>query len=150
MSEIRSADARYTGQSGPIFGLSLKVAFLTLLTLGIYRFWGKSRIRRYIWSSAELDGDRFEYTGTGLEKFLGFLMAVVFLAVYLGIVQISLTFFGFSLLGEPQTDAQMVAQALAFFQQLEGDVEAIAGGGAQDAAVGFVPLQDNVIEVLAV
>lgn len=114
MSDIRYADARYTGQSGPIFGLSLKVAFLTLLTLGIYRFWGKSRIRRYIWSSAELDGDRFEYTGTGLEKFLGFLMAVVFLAVYLGIVQISLTFFGFSLLGEPQTDAQMVAQALAF------------------------------------
>ena len=114
MSDIRYADARYTGQSGPIFGLSLKVAVLTLLTLGIYRFWGKSRIRRYVWSSAELDGDRFEYTGTGLEKFLGFLMAVVFLAVYLGVVQIGLTFIGLTLLSEPETDAGMAAQALAF------------------------------------
>ncbi len=114
MSDLRRADARYDGQSGPIFGLALRVAFLTLITLGIYRFWGKTRIRRYVWSSAELDGDRFEYTGTGLEKFLGFLLAVVFLAIYLGLVQIVLTFLGLGLLTEPETEAQMVAQALAF------------------------------------
>lgn len=114
MSEIRYADGRYSGKSGPIFGLSLTVAILTLFTFGIYRFWGKTRIRRYIWSSAELDGDRFEYTGTGLEKFLGFLMAVVFLAIYLGIVQMLLTFVGLNLLTEPETEAEMVAQALAF------------------------------------
>ena len=114
MSDMRYADARFTGTSGPVFNLALKVAVLTLLTLGIYRFWGKTRIRRYIWSSAELDGDRFEYTGTGLEKFLGFLLAVVFLAIYLGFVQIALTFLGLSLLTEPTTEAETVAQALAF------------------------------------
>ena len=44
-------------------------------------------------------GDAFEYTGTGLEKFLGFLIALVILAFYLGIFQVVLTFVGFSLLG---------------------------------------------------
>ena len=44
-------------------------------------------------------GDAFEYTGTGLEKFLGFLIALVILAFYLGILQVVLTFVGFNLLG---------------------------------------------------
>ena len=44
-------------------------------------------------------GDAFECTGTGLEKFLGFLIALVILAFYLGILQVVLTFVGFNLLG---------------------------------------------------
>ena len=44
-------------------------------------------------------GDAFEYTGSGLEKFLGFLIALVILAFYLGILQVVLTFVGFNLLG---------------------------------------------------
>lgn len=113
MSEIRTAKIQYSGAKGPIFNLSIVVAALTLITFGIYRFWGKTRIRRYIWSSTALDGDRFEYTGTGLEKFLGFLIAVVFLAIYLGLVQILLTFLGLSLLTEARTEAEMAMQAAA-------------------------------------
>lgn len=99
----RFSDAHYSGESGPIFGLGLKTAFLTLITLGIYRFWGKTRIRKFIWSSTSVGGDRFEYTGTGLEKFLGFLIAVVFLAVYLGLIQMVLFFFGLNLMIDPET-----------------------------------------------
>ena len=44
-------------------------------------------------------GDAFEYTGTGLEKLLRFLIALVILALYLGILQVVLTFVGFNLLG---------------------------------------------------
>ncbi|WP_298806367.1 DUF898 family protein [uncultured Lentibacter sp.] len=84
---------QYRGTLSELFPLALKVTLLTLITLGLYRFWGKTRIRKYIWSSTLGDGDAFEYTGTGLEKFLGFLVAVVVLAVYLGIVQM-LLFFG--------------------------------------------------------
>jgi uncharacterized membrane protein YjgN (DUF898 family) len=100
----------YHGTARPLFGLHMKTAALTLLTLGIYRFWAKTRIRKYIWSATSADGDSFEYTGTGLEKFLGFLIAVVVLAVYLGLLQLVLTFFGLSLLTEAETDAEMALQ----------------------------------------
>lgn len=101
---------RYFGKGGPLFRLYFWTAFLTLITLGIYRFWAKTRMRKYIWSATTGDGDGFEYTGTGLEKFLGFLVAIVILAVYLGIVQMGLLFFGLNLLSEPTTQAQTLAQ----------------------------------------
>jgi len=75
----------YDGQAGPLFGLGLKVAALTMLTLGIYRFWGKTEIRRHLWSRIRLSADRFEYTGTGRELFLGFLIVLAVL-IPLGIV----------------------------------------------------------------
>ena len=69
----------YDGQAGKLFGMGLKIAFLSLLTLGFYRFWGKTQVRRYLASRVGLMGDRFEYTGTGKELFLGFLIALMVL-----------------------------------------------------------------------
>lgn len=89
-------DVDYAGRTGPLFGLTLKTLLLTVLTLGIYRFWMKTRMRRYYWSSVQPGGAPLEYTGTGLEKLLGFLIAVVFLAIYLGLVNLALTFVGLS------------------------------------------------------
>lgn len=103
-------NAGYTGEKGPLFGLAVKTALLTILTLGVYRFWAKTRIRKYIWSSIRLGGDTLEYTGTGLEKFLGFLVAVVVLAVYLGLVQLALFYFGLHFMFEPQTEAEILMQ----------------------------------------
>lgn len=88
----------YLGRAGRLFWLALKTVVLTLLTLGIYRFWMKTRIRRHFWSGTEIGGETLEYTGTGLEKLLGFLIAVVFLAVYLGIFQVLLSFAGMAVL----------------------------------------------------
>ncbi|MEP4197979.1 MAG: DUF898 family protein [Aliishimia sp.] len=106
----KNISGRYYGESRPLFGLFIKTSILTVLTLGIYRFWAKTRIRKYFWSATTGDGDSFEYTGTGLEKFLGFLVAVVILAIYLGIVQMILFFFGISLFSEPQTQAEVLLQ----------------------------------------
>ncbi len=69
----------HDGRFGEIFVLFLINLLFTVLTLGIYRFWGKTRIRRYVWSRTSLTGERFEYTGTGLELFLGFLIAIAIL-----------------------------------------------------------------------
>lgn len=49
---------------------------LTIVTLGIYRFWAKARERRYLWSRTRFIDDRLEWTGTGTEMFVGFLIAV--------------------------------------------------------------------------
>ncbi|MCR8824916.1 YjgN family protein [Pseudosulfitobacter koreensis] len=105
----------YHGKAGPLFSLYFKTAFLTLITLGIYRFWAKTRIRKYIWSATSGDGDSFEYTGTGLEKLLGFLFAIVVLAIYLGIVQMALFYFGLNLFTEPRNDIEALAQVGAIY-----------------------------------
>ena len=116
MPEVQhTISGEYHGERKPLFNLAFKTALLTALTLGIYRFWAKTRIRKYIWSSVVGEGDAFEYTGTGLEKFIGFLMAIVILAVYLGIVQMILFYFGLTLFSEPSTQAEMIAQMLAIY-----------------------------------
>lgn len=71
----------YDGRGGDIAKIALWNGFLTIITLGIFRFWAKTRMRRYVWSRFSLDGDRVEYTGTGGELFRGFLVAfLLFLA----------------------------------------------------------------------
>ncbi len=87
----------FSGQRGPLFWLGLKTAVLTVLTLGIYRFWMKTRLRRYFWSSVRPGGLPLEYVGQPLEKLLGFLMAVVILAFYIGVVNLILMFATLSL-----------------------------------------------------
>ena len=106
---------RYHGDKKTLFWLVMKTSFLTLITLGIYRFWAKTRIRKYLWSGTAAGQDSFEYTGTGLEKFLGFLVAIVVLAIYLGIVQMILLFFGLSLMADATTTAGQIAQIAAFY-----------------------------------
>lgn len=103
----------YAGQRKPLFNIAVVTALLTTLTFGIYRFWAKTRVRRYIWSSISDGRDSLEYTGTGLEKFLGFLVAVVVLAIYLGIVQMGLYYLGLTLFTEPQTTEQAAMQSAA-------------------------------------
>lgn len=90
-------EVKYTGEGTALFFLSLKTLCLTVLTLGIYRFWMRARIRRYYWSGIRIKEAPLEFTGTGLEMFLGFLLAVVVLAIYLAIFQLLLTFAGMSL-----------------------------------------------------
>lgn len=106
-------EGHYAGQRKPLFNIAVVTALLTTLTFGIYRFWAKTRLRRYIWSSISDGRDSLEYTGTGLEKFLGFLVAVVVLAIYLGIVQMGLYYLGLTLFTEPQTTEQATMQSAA-------------------------------------
>jgi uncharacterized membrane protein YjgN (DUF898 family) len=58
----------------------LKIAIvnflLGIITLGFYRFWGKTRVRQHIWSSVHINGEPLEYTGTGMELFKGFLVVL--------------------------------------------------------------------------
>jgi uncharacterized membrane protein YjgN (DUF898 family) len=67
--------------------LSLVNFLLNVITLSIYRFWAKTRVRRHIWSCVKINGEPLEYTGTGLELFLGALIVfgligLPFIAIY--------------------------------------------------------------------
>jgi len=61
----------FYGSVGTLFGIQIVNAFLTLLTLGIYSFWGRVKIRKYLMSQTDFEGDRFAYHGTGKELCMG-------------------------------------------------------------------------------
>ncbi len=74
------------GQGGELFMIFIVNLILTILTLGIYRFWAITRTRRYIWSHTRIEGHTLEYTGQGLELLIGFLKVfVIFVALGIGI-----------------------------------------------------------------
>jgi uncharacterized membrane protein YjgN (DUF898 family) len=67
----------FYGSGATLFGIHVVNVLLTLLTLGVYFFWGKVRFRRYLSSQTELDGDRFAFHGTGAELLRGWLKAAL-------------------------------------------------------------------------
>lgn len=60
--------------------LAIRGALLELVTVGFYRFWLATDLRRHLWSHTLVDGDTAEYTGTGRELLIGFLFALTILA----------------------------------------------------------------------
>lgn len=74
----------FYGSGGPLFGIFLRNLFLSILTLGIYYFWGKVRARRYLLGHVEFEGDRFAYHATGRELLLGWLKIAAFFALVYG------------------------------------------------------------------
>jgi len=69
----------YDGGTFSFAGLVFANLILQILTLGIFRFWARTRERRFLWSHVSLGEDRLEYTGRGLELFLGFLIVMIVL-----------------------------------------------------------------------
>ncbi|MCQ8278146.1 YjgN family protein [Acetobacteraceae bacterium KSS8] len=67
---------RYDGRIAELYAIFLPNLALTIVTAGIWRFWGVTRIRRYVWSRTSHAGERFHYDGTGTELFVGFLLAM--------------------------------------------------------------------------
>lgn len=54
---------------------------LTIVTLGVYRFWATTRERQYLWSRTRFVDERLEWAGTGLELFIGFLLVLVLFGI---------------------------------------------------------------------
>jgi uncharacterized membrane protein YjgN (DUF898 family) len=74
----------FTGSRSEFFDLVKRGAGLELITLGFYRFWLATDMRRHLWANTEIDGDAAEYTGRGKELLIGFLVALaILLPVYL-------------------------------------------------------------------
>src|SRR5205085_3784798 len=70
---------RFSGNERAFWRLLIRGAVLLLLTLGIYRFWLATDVRRFLWSNTEIAGDGLEYIGTARELLLGFLIAIALL-----------------------------------------------------------------------
>ena len=74
----------FAGLRGDFFRLVMRGALLEFVTVGFYRFWLVTDMRRHLWSHTVVDGDAPEYVGRGRELLIGFLVAMAILApIYL-------------------------------------------------------------------
>ena len=78
----------FEGDWKDFISIGLTNSFLTFVTLGFYRFWATTRERRYLWSKTRFIDDQIEWTGTGLELFIGFIAAFFLLGIPLFVLQL--------------------------------------------------------------
>ena len=90
MTSLQASDGdagrvRFLGGRRAYARLLARGAALLMATLGIYRFWLMTDVRRFLWCNTEIDGETLEYAGTPIELLLGFLVAIaVLVPVYAG------------------------------------------------------------------
>jgi uncharacterized membrane protein YjgN (DUF898 family) len=70
---------RFVGDRRAFWRLLIRGAALLGVTLGIYRFWFATDVRRFLWSNTEVANETLEYTGTPYELLIGFLIAIAVL-----------------------------------------------------------------------
>ena len=111
MAEARNA-LSFHGKGSTLFGKYLVNVLLSIITLGIYSFWGKVKILQYQYDQAQLNGSPFQFLGTGKQFFFGFLK---FLGIF---IVLELVLFGgmFGLgFAIPQTVENMFPLMIATF-----------------------------------
>jgi uncharacterized membrane protein YjgN (DUF898 family) len=69
--------------------IALPNVLLTVVTLGIYRFWATTRERQYLWSQTRFIDEPLEWTGRGIELFWGFIMVFFLVGVPFAILQLA-------------------------------------------------------------
>ena len=80
-----TAGVRFLGARKAYWRLLARGAVLLMATLGIYRFWLNTDVRRFLWANTEIAGESLEYNGTPVELLIGFLAAVaILIPVYAG------------------------------------------------------------------
>src|SRR5690349_4373120 len=77
----------FHGQGSTLFGIHVVNVLLTIVTIGIYYFWAKTRVRSYLMGQSEFEGDRFAYHGTARELLMGTIKAVLVFGVPILILQ---------------------------------------------------------------
>jgi uncharacterized membrane protein YjgN (DUF898 family) len=81
----------FSGNRREFFDLVKRGAGLEFVTLGFYRFWLLTDIRRHLWANTLVGGDAAEYTGRGKELLIGFLVALaILMPIYVGYFVIGL------------------------------------------------------------
>jgi len=98
----------FWGNGQSLFGIFIVNSFLTLITLGIYSFWGRARVRAFLNSQTSFAGARFAYHGTGKELLTGWMKAML----VFGLPYLSLSALPFLWQSVPQYISQGIAGML--------------------------------------
>ena len=73
----------FTGDTGEYFRIWIVNVLLSIITLGFYWPWAIVRTRRYFYSNTHLDGHSFDYLAKPKNLLIGYLVVLVFFAIYL-------------------------------------------------------------------
>ena len=88
-TDVLQTRPSFHGLASTLFGIQIVNLCFTLMTLGVYHFWGRVKVRKYIFSQTAFAEDRFMYHGTGKELYVGFLKAaMVFWVPYLALTSL--------------------------------------------------------------
>ncbi len=79
--ETKAFAFSFHGSGGTLFGIQIVNLFLIIITLGIYYFWAKVKVRKYLWGQVDMDGDRLSYHGTPKEALWGWLKAALIFGI---------------------------------------------------------------------
>lgn len=82
------ARGQFFGSTREYWRILSRDALALIATLGLYRFWVSTDVRRYLWSHTNLAGEQLDYTGDPLELLVGFLVLLVVLAPLVAIVSV--------------------------------------------------------------
>ena len=84
----------------PMLWIGFYTTILNILTLTVFRFWGRTHFRRRLWADTSIGDNSLEYTGRGMELFIGFVIAIFTLMVpFVGILVLGQLFLTPVLLG---------------------------------------------------
>ena len=72
--DATSGQVKFLGLERNYWRLLIRGSVLLAVTLGIYRFWLTTDMRRFLWSNTGILGEPLEYTGTARELLIGFLL----------------------------------------------------------------------------
>jgi uncharacterized membrane protein YjgN (DUF898 family) len=78
---------RFTGTWREYLPIAATNFALIIVTLGVYRFWAAARERRYLWSRTHVIDETLEWTGTGKEMFIGFLIVMAIILPFILFIQ---------------------------------------------------------------
>lgn len=76
----------FHGNGGSLFKIYLVNLLLMIITLGIYSCWAKVKVRKYLLTQTEFDGDFFDYHGMGKELLSGYWKAGLIFGLPLAIL----------------------------------------------------------------
>lgn len=84
----------FTGDGPTLLVLYIKLILFSIVTLGIYSFWGRAAIKQYLWSQIRLAGQPFAFHGTGKEMFIGSLKLMGLVILFYGSVFTAVIYLG--------------------------------------------------------
>ena len=75
----------FFGIGSEFFGIIIVNWLLTVLSLGFYYPWAKAKKLKFLYGATALNNDRFAFHGTGKEMFVGFIKAIIIIAIIYGV-----------------------------------------------------------------
>lgn len=76
----------FTGDGLSLFKIYIVNWLLTIVTLGMYYPWAKATLLKYNYQHTFFDGSPFQFHGTGLEIFKGFIKVVIYVVVIYAVI----------------------------------------------------------------